>query len=192
MGCGSVGRDGDRLGSRAGRGIHAAEDLGEFADAGYIKPLDDLVGAPDIGADTPAPRTQGDMLAMRAAYTSGMVFGGHIPLPTIDHRQYMERELDMHNSHQSFAVRQRVLEKMGRADHLVIWFTDTMPGQPKASQSMEAIAVMDEWMANIRANPKKGIARNRPARAVDSCQLSCGTQADALPSLGFTKSWLSV
>ncbi|HEY0859182.1 MAG TPA: DUF6351 family protein [Albitalea sp.] len=119
--------------------------------------------------DVPAPRTVGDPLAMRAAYTSGMVFGGHIPLPTIDHRQYMERELDMHNVHQSFAVRKRVLQKMGTTDHLVIWFTDTMPGQPKASQSLDALAVMDEWMANIRANPDLSVAQNRPARAVDSC-----------------------
>jgi hypothetical protein len=119
--------------------------------------------------DQPAPRTHGDPIAMRAAYTSGHVFDGDMPLPTIDHRQYLERELDMHNVHQSFAVRKRVLEKMGSSDHLVIWFTDTLPNQPKASQSMDAIAVMDEWMANIRANPKKGIARNRPARAVDSC-----------------------
>ena len=120
-------------------------------------------------ADQPAPRTHGDPAAMRAAYTSGMVFSGNMPLPTIDHRQYMERELDMHNVHQSFAVRQRVLDKMGTSDHLVIWFTDTVPGTPKASQSMEAMKVMDEWMANIRANPTKSIAENRPAHAVDSC-----------------------
>jgi hypothetical protein len=58
---------------------------------------------------------------------------------------------------------------MGNSDHLLIWFTDTMPGVPKASQSFEAIEVMNEWMANIRANPGKSIAQNRPARAVDSC-----------------------
>jgi hypothetical protein len=120
-------------------------------------------------ADTPAPRTQGNDFAMRASYTSGMVFTGNIPLPTIDHRQYLERELDMHNSHQSFAVRKRVLQKMGSSDHLLIWFTDTMPGVPKVTQSLEAVAVMDEWMANMRANPGKSIAQNRPARAVDSC-----------------------
>ncbi|MBB6093823.1 hypothetical protein HNQ60_002704 [Povalibacter uvarum] len=117
----------------------------------------------------PAPRTSGDFSAMRAAYTSGMVFSGELERPTIDHRQYMERELDMHNVHQSFAVRKRVIEKMGNSDMLVIWFTDTMPGVPKASQSMDAIAVMDEWVRNIQRNPHKGIRGNRPARAVDSC-----------------------
>ncbi len=117
----------------------------------------------------PAPRTQGDPIAMRAAYTSGMVFSGQNPLPTIDHRQYMERGLDMHNVHQSFAVRQRVIQKMGNSDHIVIWFTDTRPGVPKASQSLEALALMDKWMASIRANPKLSVAQNRPAAAVDSC-----------------------
>lgn len=117
----------------------------------------------------PAPRTHGDLKAIRAAYTSGMVFSGQLDRPTIDHRQYMERELDMHNAHQSFAVRQRVLEKMGNTDLLVIWFTDTTPGVPKASQSLAAIAVMDEWMKNIQKHPGKGLRRNRPPRAVDSC-----------------------
>lgn len=121
-------------------------------------------------ADAPAPRTAGDPRAMRAAYTSGHVFRGKLEVPAIDHRQYMERELDMHNSHQSFAVRQRVMDsREGDSDNLVVWFTDTQPGVPKASQSMEALAVMDRWLANIRQNPHRGIARNKPAEAVDAC-----------------------
>lgn len=46
----------------------------------------------------PAPRTVGDPIAMSAAYTSGHVFSGKLDVPALDHRQYMERELDMHNS----------------------------------------------------------------------------------------------
>lgn len=120
-------------------------------------------------ADQPAPRTVGDPIAMRAAYTSGHVFSGKLDVPAIDHRQYLERELDMHNVHQSFASRQRILNRGGDVGNQVIWFTDTTPGVPKASQSMQALAVMDQWMANIRANPGKSIAENRPAAAVDSC-----------------------
>lgn len=117
----------------------------------------------------PIPRTQGDPLAMRRAYTSGHVFDGRLDVPTIDHRQYLERELDMHNAHQSFALRQRLLNRMGHSDPVVIWFTDTMPGQPRASQSLEALEVMDEWMANIRANPAAGLVANKPPRAADAC-----------------------
>ena len=120
-------------------------------------------------ADRPAPRTQGSLDAMRAAYTTGHVFNGQVTVPAIDHRQYMERELDMHNSHQSFAVRKRVQQRMGNSDNLVIWFTDTTPGVTKFSQSLDALDVMDQWMTNIRANPGRSLAQNKPARAVDSC-----------------------
>lgn len=120
-------------------------------------------------AETPAPRRSGDPLAQRAAYTSGHVFSGRLDVPAIDHRQYMERELDMHNAHQSFAVRQRVLQRMGHSDNLVVWFTDTIPNTPKASNTLQALAVMDQWLTNIRANPKKTVAQNKPASAVDSC-----------------------
>ena len=120
-------------------------------------------------ADQPAPRTEGSLSAQRAAYTSGHVFDGQLNVPAIDHRQYMERELDMHNAHQSFAVRQRVLNRVGHSDNLVIWFTDTIPLTPKFSQTLQALAVMDQWLMNIRANPKKSVAQNKPAMAVDAC-----------------------
>ncbi|HET6214994.1 MAG TPA: DUF6351 family protein, partial [Micromonosporaceae bacterium] len=62
--------------------------------------------SPDGGV-TPAPRTTGNRDAIAAAYSSGLVFSGGIDLPIIDWRHYLEEELDMHNSHQSFASRQR-------------------------------------------------------------------------------------
>ena len=137
---------------------------------GYFDPWSrkNMLASP--GEGQPMPRSHGDPIAMRAAYTSGHVFSGKLEVPAIDHRQYMERELDMHNAHQSFAVRQRVLDQ-GRqyARNLVIWFTDTTPGVPKASQSLQALAVMDQWLTNMRLAPGKGIARNKPAQAVDSC-----------------------
>jgi hypothetical protein len=150
-------------------GTSAAEINKALTIPGYFDPWSSKNMLASPGAGQPMPRSKGDPIAMRAAYTSGHVFGGRLDVPAIDHRQYMERELDMHNSHQSFAVRQRVLNKMGHSDNLVIWFTDTTPGVPKASQSLEALAVMDQWMSNIRLNPGKGIARNKPAQAVDAC-----------------------
>lgn len=136
---------------------------------GYFDPWSRKNQLTASGPGQPAPRTQGVFSAMQAVYERGMVFHGQLERPTIDHRQYMERELDMHNVHQSFATRKRVIDRTGNSDTMVIWFTDTVPGKPKASQSLEAIAVMDEWMRNIQANPKAGIRANRPARAIDSC-----------------------
>jgi hypothetical protein len=123
--------------------------------------------SPDGGA-TPAPRRTGDPDAMAAAYTSGMEFVGDIDIPVIDWRHYLEDELDMHNSQQSFVSRQRMLNADGDADNQVIWFTDARPAVA-FDQTPMAFEVMDEWMANIAAHPDRSVGRNRPDRAVDSC-----------------------
>ncbi len=62
--------------------------------------------SPDGGL-TPAPRREADPGAIEAAYEHGLVNRGDIQIPMIDWRNYLEAELDMHNSHQSFATRQR-------------------------------------------------------------------------------------
>ena len=117
---------------------------------------------------TPAPRTEGDLLAMQRAYEAGLVFMGDMEIPIIDWRNYLERELDMHNSHQSFAARQRLRVGQGSSDNQVIWFTDT-DDDPRYDQTPEAFQVMDEWMRNIHGNPQLGVAANKPADAVDRC-----------------------
>jgi hypothetical protein len=125
---------------------------------------------------SPAPRTQGDLDAMQAAYESGLVFMGDIDIPIIDWRNYLESELDMHNSHQSFAARQRVRDFRGNSDNQVIWFTDIDAEEPEFDQTPEALEVIDEWMTNILANPDAGVASNKPARAVDRCFNADGSE----------------
>ncbi|HEY8545312.1 MAG TPA: DUF6351 family protein, partial [Acidimicrobiales bacterium] len=129
--------------------------------------------SPDGGA-TPAPRRTGDRAAQQAVYTTGMQFQGDIDIPVIDWRHYLEDELDMHNSQQSFAARQRMLNADGDASNQVIWFTDARPAVA-FDQTPMAFEVIDEWMANIEAHPQRGVARNKPARAVDSCFATDGT-----------------
>jgi Tannase-like family of unknown function (DUF6351) len=126
------------------------------------------------GGVTPAPRTTGDVEAMNAAYESGMVFDGDLDIPIIDWRHYLEDELDMHHSHQSFAARQRMLDHDGDAGNQVIWFTDARPAVA-FDQTPLAFEVIDEWMGNIKAHPERTVAQNRPPRAVDSCFATDGT-----------------
>lgn len=118
--------------------------------------------------NNPAPRTEGSIKAMRDVYKAGLVFMGNIGIPIIDWRHYLEDELDMHNTHQSFAARQRIRDARGNSDNQVIWFTDYISGQ-RFDQTAEALEVIDEWMLNILANPAKGVAGNKPPRAVDRC-----------------------
>ena len=94
----------------------------------------------------PRRATQGDIEAMRAVYRSGLVFMGDIDIPVIDWRNYLEDELDMHNSHQSFASRKRMLNADGDAYNQVIWFTDVVVSDQRFDQTPEALEVMDEWM----------------------------------------------
>jgi hypothetical protein len=129
--------------------------------------------SPD-GGITPAPRRNGSLDAMHAAYEVGMRFDGNLDIPVIDWRHYLEEQLDMHHSHQSFATRRR-LELAGNADKQVIWFTDARPGVA-FDQTPEAFEVIDEWMANLRANPSAGVAANKPPRAVDRCFTTAGVE----------------
>ena len=118
---------------------------------------------------TPAPRRTADPDGIENAYEKGHVFVGDLEIPIIDWRNYLERDLDMHNSHQSFAARQRLLNHDGDASNQVIWFTDANDSGDEFDQTPLAFQVIDEWMANIAANPGSSVAENRPAAAVDSC-----------------------
>ncbi len=119
--------------------------------------------------DTPAPRKRADPGAIRAAFDSGMVQRGEAEIPFIDLRHYLEDELDMHNTIQSFVTRQRLLNHDGDASNQVIWFIDRNPNGSDYDNTMQAFAVLDEWVANIHANPDSPVGANRPAAAVDSC-----------------------
>ena len=113
------------------------------------------------GGATPAPRRAGSIPAMNAAYEKGLYFDGDIDIPIIDWRPYLEEVLDMHNSHQSFASRQRMLDHDGRASNQVIWFSER-----GGDQTLEAFRVMDEWILEGR----------RPADATDRCFTAAGAE----------------
>jgi hypothetical protein len=132
-----------------------------------------------VDPTTPAPRTEGDLASMEAAYESGLVFMGNVDIPIIDWRHYLEEVLDMHNSHQSFAARQRIRGANGNSDNQVIWFTDIGLWGPEFDQTPEALEVIDEWMTNILNNPAGGVADNKPLRAVDRCFDADGTEIAA-------------
>jgi Tannase-like family of unknown function (DUF6351) len=136
--------------------------------------------SPDGGV-TPTPRRSGDVVAMRNAYEKGLYFDGDVDMPILDIRPYLEEKLDMHNSHQSFAIRQRMLDKDGDASNQVIWFW----GQDGGDRLMlsQAFQVMDQWLANLRAHPRHGVAANKPPGAVDSCFTSTGQTIAASPDV---------
>jgi hypothetical protein len=127
----------------------------------------------------PAPRNSGDLLAMQRVHEAGLVFRGDIDIPIIDVRDYLEAVLDMHNSHQSFAARQRMLNADGDASNQRIWFSEPR-GVDITSIALDTI---DEWMRNIAANPKAGVAANAPTGASDRCFEADGSVIAAGPDV---------
>jgi len=128
--------------------------------------------------NNPATRTEGNVEAMQAVYNAGLVFMGNVEIPIIDWRPYLEDELNMHNTHQSFAARQRIRDAKGNSNNQVIWFSDYVSGQVP-DRTPEALEVMDEWMMNILHTPWRGVAGNKPPRAVDRCFDASGNQIAA-------------
>lgn len=112
----------------------------------------------------PAPRRAGDLSAMRAAYSSGHVFAGRkLGIPMIDLRPYLEPELNMHNSRQSFSLRARLLEANPRAAaNQVIWFTGSDAGL--LALTVDALAVLDQRLSTGSV----------PAGFVDKCADAAG------------------
>jgi hypothetical protein len=112
-----------------------------------------------------APRTEADLEAINAAYSSGHVFVGEIDIPVIDFRNYLDPELDMHHAMQSFATRQRMLNGQGHADNMLIWFAD--PGYDLTPYAFE---ILDEWLYNVRNDVHgEGVVTNKPVHAADLC-----------------------
>ena len=119
--------------------------------------------SPDGGA-TPAARSEGNQEAGYAAYRSGMVFRGKLDIPVIDWRHYLEHRLDMHNSHQSFASRQRLLNYDGDASNQLIWFTDARPGTPQSDPTPQAFLVLDALDQEHRGEPGQERRREQAGR----------------------------
>ena len=125
-----------------------------------------------------APRAEADPGAIAAAYREGFVFRGDLEIPVIDWRPYLERGLDMHSAHQSFAARRRMLDHDGDAGNQVIWFTDVRSGAPRHDQTPLALEVIDAWMAPIRATPGRSVAESRPTVPPLRNRPDCGRRPD--------------
>ncbi len=120
-------------------------------------------------ANVPARRSEGDLAAIAAAYRSGQVFLGQLSIPVIDLRHYLEPELDMHHSMQSFSARIRMLRGQGHADNQLIWFS-RKPNIPLD----DAFAVLEAWLENRRSSPALSVTDAKPNNATDRCYTKTG------------------
>ncbi len=111
-----------------------------------------------------APRQQGSLLAMHAAYRTGQVFIGKVSLPIIDVRHYLEEDLDMHHVSASFYSRLRLAAYNGHANNHVIWISDK-----NFNPAEQAFKYMDQWLLALKVQPTSEVAEVKPADLVDQC-----------------------
>jgi len=98
-------------------------------------------GNHNVTEGDPAPRTRGEPMVAQRAYRSGQVFIGRNPLPVIDLRHYLDKQLDMHHLSASFEARARIDAWNGNHQNQLIWVShkDYTPLD-------EAFAAMDHWL----------------------------------------------
>lgn len=116
------------------------------------------------GGELPAKRTQASVEAIGGAYRSGHVFLGHLDIPVLDVRHYLDDQLDMHHSSASFMTRARMLRAQGHADNHIVWMSHQ--GFNPVDYAFE---VMDEWLVKLLERPRLGVAASRPYSAADTC-----------------------
>lgn len=177
--------------------ITPKEFLDLNAHVGGYKPTQDFVepGFPYLGSPTPgnidpwssrnatakdhldpsdvAPRTQGSIPAMQAAYKAGLVFKGDLNKPIIIIEPYLEPELNEHASREPFAVRQRLIEAKGNANNLAIWMIGSDADALETQFVMQALSDEKQWLNS----------GSKPQQVTDACYDDNGTEIASGPGV---------
>ena len=155
--------------------------------------LNERIGGLDDDADFRPDRTRADLTATRAAYRTGRITwggGGLRSVPIIDFRNYVDLvdDGDNHMRVHSFQLRDRLVRANGHADNHVILVRDSLWGfgfgaQFSSTESndvlYEALAQMDQWLANLAADASSEpqadkVVAAKPADLVDACWTTDG------------------
>jgi hypothetical protein len=139
--------------------------------------LNEKMGGNDIDGNFIAQRSQGDPLALRAVYESGLLNsggGGLANVPILNLRSYTDAAGDIHDRHRDLTIRARLEKANGRSDNQVIWVGPMRArgqtgGADLASLSLDT---MNKWLDNLAADPSPlstdKVVRHKPAEAVDA------------------------
>jgi hypothetical protein len=141
--------------------------------------LNERIGGFDNDGNVVAARSQGDLVAIRAAYRTGRLTsggGGLAATPIIDYRNYLDDQKDgnIHLRYHSFSLRERLTKANGYADNHVMFTEDSRGGNTASAVGREAIAQMDRWLTKLADDPSNDspivkIRRAKPADLVDAC-----------------------
>ena len=159
-------------------------------DKQHFLDLNKSIGGYDNDGNYVATRTVGDVMAIRAAYSSGRITYGGLGMrrtPIIDYRAYVdqpENPNETHSRFHSFSMRQRLIDANGNFDNQVMLVESGFgpsglfgDSSPVLSHSLTQ---MDEWLTHIKADHSEAplevkIPRDRPSDLTDACFTDNGT-----------------
>ncbi|HEX4945499.1 MAG TPA: DUF6351 family protein, partial [Blastocatellia bacterium] len=141
--------------------------------------LNEKIGGNDIDGNFVAQRSQGDLVALRAIYASGLMNsggGGLANVPILHSRPYTDASGDIHDRHRDLTIRARLQKANGRSDNQVIWVG---PAPDRANPTRSAVDLaalsldtMNKWLDAMAADPAPlstdKVVKHKPAEAVDA------------------------
>ncbi|MGZ6047521.1 MAG: DUF6351 family protein [Phenylobacterium sp.] len=162
------------------KGLNAgAITVDEFLD------LNEKVGGYDKDGRMVDHRSQGDPIALHAAYASGLLNGGGgglATVPIIHYRTYNDALGDIHSRERDMSIRARLIKANGDGDNEVFWVgPGAQPGGPRndpavaktfALMSSQTLDAMTKWLDALAADPAPlthaKVVRHKPAEARDA------------------------
>lgn len=149
------------------RGIISVD---EFLD------LNGKIGGNDIDGNFVPERSNGDPIAIRAIYESGLMNsggGGLAGVPIIHARSYTDAAGDIHDRQRDFTIRARLQKANGRHDNQVIWIGPPRGQSRGIDLAALSIDTMNRWLDAMTADPAPlsadKVVRHKPDEAVDAC-----------------------
>jgi len=147
--------------------------------------LNEEIGGWDIDVNSRPQRTEADEDALRIAYQTGRVTNGAAGLaqvPIIDDRSYLDDIGNFHASVYSFVTRARLERDNGHAGNYIL-----RRHNRELSLEEDNLALMDQWLANIKAGGRDGqmldrIVAAKPADLQDDCFAANGERIVEQPT----------
>jgi hypothetical protein len=139
--------------------------------------LNEKMGGNDIDGNFIAQRSQGDPIALRAVYESGLLNsggGGLANVPILNLRSYTDAAGDIHDRQRDLTIRARLQKANGRSDNQVIWVGPMRARGQTGGVDLAALSLdtMNKWLDDLAADPAPlstdKVVRHKPAEAVDA------------------------
>jgi hypothetical protein len=132
--------------------------------------VNEKVGGTAMDGTIVAERTEGDPIALKNIYESGLKASYNAALgqvPILMSRLYTDNRGDIHDRQRDFVVRARLQRANGRSDNSVIWIGST------AAAMAGSLDTMNAWLDAMTADPAPlsidKVVKHKPANAVDTC-----------------------